>query len=166
MNLFSIKPKINLAFTIKGCYLYLNANTYINQVSSEIRPVRGTSGLGCVVSIASMDSLNGFLFIGSRENQRRYIWCIESKWNDAVLGDRGTKNEIGVHVQKHLDMPLILGIDRYVETLAHGEKAGSYSPLSLVASNTVNVDGNTLVEAESDSWQGVALSQAQLIKAV
>jgi len=102
------------------------------------------------------------VLLGSRRTQLRYICTTESKWNGSELDDSGTKNEMSALVKKHLDMPLILGIGRYVETLAHGEKAGSDSPLSLVASNTGMSNGDTLVEAEERLNHRVALSLSSI----
>lgn len=107
----------------------------------------------------------GFSF-ESWGNQHRYIWTAESRCNGSVLGDWETKNELSVHENQHLDMPLILGIDRNAEMLAHGEKVGTDCPLSPVTGNTEMSTTIHWSRQRSDSWQGVALSLTQLIKAV
>ena len=122
-------------------------------ISCEKLPSRALLVMVELARSAYLDALGGF-FLGSRVNQRRYIWTDESKCNVSELGDLETKNELSVLVKQHLDELFYSANRNGVKAPAHMEMVGFGFPPTSSCSNHVKVDGDTLAEAESSPFNG------------
>ena len=151
------KVKITYNKSLHSSVIYeitKNACTRNSRQVVEYKPHKGTSdSVGYVASMSYETALMGF-FLGSRVNQRRYIWTDESKCNVSELGDLETKNELSVLVKQHLDELFYSANRNGVKAPAHMETVGHGFPPTSSCSNHVKVDGDTLAEAESSPFNG------------